>query len=42
MALKPGWTPVLAKVVSDKQGHGLYLRFAGEGLRVARTPHEVK
>jgi putative membrane-bound dehydrogenase-like protein len=42
VALKAGWTPVLAKVVSDKQGQGLYLRFAGDGLRVARTPHEVK
>ena len=42
LTLKPGWTPVLAKVVNDKLDHGLYLRFVGEGLRVARTPHEVK
>jgi putative heme-binding domain-containing protein len=42
VTLKPGWTPVLAKVVNAKLDHGLYLRFAGEGLRVARTPHEVK
>ncbi len=42
VALKPGWSPVLAKVVSGKADQGLYLRFAGEGLRVARAPHEVK
>jgi putative heme-binding domain-containing protein len=42
LTLKPGWTPVLAKVVNDKHDHGLYLRFVGEGLQVARTPHEVK
>jgi hypothetical protein len=42
VTLKPGWVPVLAKVVSGKADPGLHLRFTGEGLRVARTPHEVK
>ncbi len=34
--LKEGWNAVLAKVVNGEGG--LYLRFAGEGLRVSRTP----
>jgi putative membrane-bound dehydrogenase-like protein len=36
--LKEGWNAVLAKVVGSSADHGLYLRFTGEGLRVARVP----
>jgi putative heme-binding domain-containing protein len=39
--LKEGWNPVLAKMVGSSADRGLYLRFAGEGLRVARTPDTV-
>ena len=40
--LEPGWNRVLVKVVNVDADHGLYLRFVGEGLRVARTPVEDK
>jgi putative membrane-bound dehydrogenase-like protein len=42
VALKEGWNRVLVKVVNGTDDHGLYLRFVGDGLRVARTPFEVK
>jgi putative heme-binding domain-containing protein len=42
VTLKEGWNAVLAKVVNVDADHGLYLRFAGEGLRVARTPGDDK
>jgi putative membrane-bound dehydrogenase-like protein len=42
VTLQQGWNPVLVKVVNDTGDHGLYLRFVGEGLRVARQPFEVK
>jgi putative membrane-bound dehydrogenase-like protein len=38
VTLKPGWNRVLVKVVNGTADHGLYLRFAGEGLRVSRLP----
>jgi hypothetical protein len=34
--LNQGWNTVLVKVVNEKGGHGLYLRFNGDGLRVSR------
>jgi hypothetical protein len=40
--LDAGWNKVLVKVVNGEADHGLYLRFVGEGLRVARTPVEEK
>jgi putative membrane-bound dehydrogenase-like protein len=40
--LKQGWNVVLVKVVNGEADHGLFLRFAGEGLRVARSPIEDK
>jgi putative membrane-bound dehydrogenase-like protein len=42
VALEEGWNPVLVKVVNGAADHGLYLRFVGDGLRVARKPFEVK
>ena len=36
--LREGWNVVLAKVVNVDAGRGLYLRFVGEGLRVALRP----
>ncbi len=42
VSLKEGWNPVLVKVGSETGPHGLFLRFAGEGVRVARTPDEGK
>jgi putative membrane-bound dehydrogenase-like protein len=38
VTLKPGWNRVLVKVVKGAGDYGLYLRFAGEGLRVSRLP----
>jgi putative membrane-bound dehydrogenase-like protein len=38
VTLKPGWNRVLVKVVNGTADYGLYLRFAGEGLRVSRLP----
>jgi hypothetical protein len=42
VTLKQGWNAVLAKVVNGRADHGLYLRFAGEGLRVSRVPADDK
>ena len=36
--LEEGWNVILAKVAAGDKEHGLYLRFAGEGLRVSRHP----
>jgi putative membrane-bound dehydrogenase-like protein len=36
--LKKGWNAVLARVANLTHEHGLYLRFAGDGLRVTRSP----
>jgi hypothetical protein len=38
--LQEGWNTVLVKVTSRDAGHALYLRFAGEGLRLSRNPVE--
>jgi putative membrane-bound dehydrogenase-like protein len=39
VTLKEGWNRVLAKVVNDHGGHGLFLRFGGgSGLRLALKP----
>ncbi len=35
--LNAGWNTVLVKVANGKGGHGLYLRFNGDGLRVSRN-----
>ena len=41
VTLKAGWNAVLVKVAAEKD-HGLYLRFAGEGLRVSSNPVDEK
>jgi hypothetical protein len=39
VTLKPGWNSVLAKVVNDSGGYGLFLRFqGGKRLRMALKP----
>lgn len=37
VTVSAGWNVVLAKVTNGVATHGLYLRFAGEGLRVSST-----
>jgi quinoprotein glucose dehydrogenase len=38
VTLKEGWNPVLVRVMSADPAQGVFLRFRGEGLRVAARP----